>query len=200
MGDVDPNHRIRLFDDAGHAIGTLLRRYKALRVIAWLVGLGLIAWWAIDGGSEPYSSLDRAGWIVREHQTPVWIQGDWLSGEYRTCQMLTSTNGWFRFRTDGSLSPNSEAELRRLFCSATVHSASHTGANSAFSDFYDSLSRDDFNAASAAFDVDSSWHAVDRHFHVLSVRFNGRIDRPKDIFVSWRCQRREGSIACWALN
>ena len=45
----------------------------------------------VVGSLIGYQSLDKAGWLVHNHDTPVWIQGDWLVGEYRDCQMRTPT-------------------------------------------------------------------------------------------------------------
>ena len=32
--------------------------------------------------------LDESGYVVHNHDTPVWIRGEWLIGEYRNCSML----------------------------------------------------------------------------------------------------------------
>ena len=59
------------------------------------VGRGFIAvvalWVLAAVGLAGYASLDESGWIVHNHDTPVWVQGDWLVGEYRDCKMLTTT-------------------------------------------------------------------------------------------------------------
>ena len=34
-----------------------------------------------------YRLMDEHGWIEHEHDTPVWIQGEWLPDEYRACEM-----------------------------------------------------------------------------------------------------------------
>jgi hypothetical protein len=47
-------------------------------------------------GNAAYQSLNNEGWIPHTHDTPVWIDGDWIIGEYRECEMLTKANGWLR--------------------------------------------------------------------------------------------------------
>ena len=42
--------------------------------------IGVIAYWG-------YGWLDGNAWIERDHDTPVWIKGEWLVGEYRVCQI-----------------------------------------------------------------------------------------------------------------
>jgi hypothetical protein len=34
-----------------------------------------------------YRVMDNSGWIEHEHDTPVWIEGEWLPDEYRDCEM-----------------------------------------------------------------------------------------------------------------
>ena len=86
-------------------------------IIQWAVGLfvvGLIVALVVDG----YQSLDNSGWITHDHDTPVWIQGDWLVGEYRDCQMRTKTVPAQRKDLD------SLNELPRLFCAEDANGVS----------------------------------------------------------------------------
>ncbi len=156
----------------------------------WMVGLavvGVCGVLVIDG----YQGLDRAGWITHNHDTPVWIQGDWLVGEYRDCQMRTKTVPAQRKGLD------SLGKLPRLFCAQD--------ANGLF----------DFQRATALvspppdiqlppsgamyfFTVTGS--ELDHEFHAMPVRYYGRIDRQDKWVISWNCQRKNESLECKALN
>jgi len=64
----------------------VLEANRPLRVAAKAGGYaGLFLLVALTVAS--YESLDESGWITHDHDTPTWIQGDWLQGEYRTCDM-----------------------------------------------------------------------------------------------------------------
>jgi hypothetical protein len=41
---------------------------------------------------------------------------------------------------------------------------------------------------------------LDADFHLMPVRYNGRIDRLDKLVISWRCQRNSDSLTCNALN
>jgi hypothetical protein len=73
------------------------------------VGVVLAIWLVGAVGIGAYTSLDEAGWITHNHDTPVWIAGDWIIGEYRTCQLLTTTPIAGRVR-----SQEARTELPRL--------------------------------------------------------------------------------------
>lgn len=62
-----------------------------------LAGVAFIVVVSIIG----YESLDTSGWIKHNRDTPIWIKGDWMIGEYRNCQMLTTT---VRFRSQNRTS------------------------------------------------------------------------------------------------
>jgi len=47
--------------------------------------LGAVIYWG-------YGSLNENGWIEHAHDTPVWIKGEWLVGEYRLCRMPLMPN------------------------------------------------------------------------------------------------------------
>ena len=73
--------------------------------------------------------------------------------------------------------------------------------------FPDSVSDDDAVAAfSAAMHRDSQtdWTTLEKYFHVLPVRYLGRLARPEPDtgrgIISWRCQRNSDSLTCKALN
>lgn len=166
------------------ASDTALGRFILLAIVLAVAGEFLIT-----GYLALYQALDRAGWISHDHDTPVWIEGNWMSGEYRTCEMLTRTNP-----------ADSEAsELPRLFCSSVDHSPTHLDLESAVQDFFENLPDADFAHAMQALTVHQKWSSLSSYFHVLPVRYNGRISR-EYLFVSWHCQRESSSLTCWALN
>jgi hypothetical protein len=124
-----------------------------------------------------YQGIDESGWITHNHDTPVWIQGDWLVGEYRDCQMRTRTVPAQRKDLD------SLNELPRLFCAED--------ANGLF----------DFQHETALIPPPpDTANDLDRDFHVLPVRYFGRIDRQDKWVISWRCQRNSNSLTCKALD
>ena len=140
-----------------------------------------------------------------DHDTPVWIQGDWLVGEYRVCQMRTKMQ---------PADPDSLAKLPRLFCGQ------------------DSIGYVDFqletNSARQTALIPSgnvTDDAFDSYFHILPVSYFGSIktsdvkgfkydpngpDRYKDFIydydrsdkwvISWRCQRNAESLTCKSLD
>jgi len=139
------------------------------------------------------------------HDTPVWIQGDWLVGEYRVCQMRTKMQP-----TD----PDSQAKLPRLFCAQD---------DIGFVDFQLETGTSRHDALLSTGDVTAN--IFDSYFHVLPVRYYGSVntsevkgfvynpdgpDRFKDFIydydrtdkyvISWRCQRNSESLTCKALD
>lgn len=151
-----------------------------------VVLMGVVARPIYDVAGSIYESLNNAGWITHDHDTPVWIQGDWMAGEYRTCQLLTTTP-----MAGGVLSQEARAELPRLLCGRDP-SESIFGS---IVEFQNAVP----NVTVAQWDR-GDWSAFDSYFHVLPVRYNGRIERPDKWYVSWRCQRENASLTCKALN
>lgn len=149
-------------------------------VLRLIIILGLAGSAIYDG----YKGLDSAGWIVRNHDTPVWISGNWMVGEYRDCGMRTTTPP-----PGVTLSPQVKAELPRLFC------GKYGGG---WLEFLNSSS--DFAAADNAIISGGDWSEFDSEFHILPVLYHGRIDRPDAQVVEWRCQRLTASLECKALN
>lgn len=133
-----------------------------------------------------YQSLDQAGWITHNHDTPVWIQGDWMVGEYRDCGMLTTTSP-----AGTVLSQAVKAELPRLFCGKNWD-------GEGIAEFF--LAMPDYTSATDSVWGRADWKMLDRYFHTLPVSYYGRIDRPDSVFVWWRCQRNESALTCKALN
>ena len=43
--------------------------------------------WIETGEWNIYRLFDNYGWIEHDQDTPVWIKGEWLAGEYRVCQV-----------------------------------------------------------------------------------------------------------------
>ena len=142
-----------------------------------LVGYG------IYGG---YEWLDGNGWIPHDHDTPVWIHGDWIVGEYRHCGMRTTTP----FAGIVQLQ-EARADLPRLFCGKNW-------ADEGVSEFETAMP--DPDAAVNAVLGKGDWGALDKSFHILPVLYHGRIGRPDAVFVSWRCQRLSESLECKALD
>ncbi len=124
-----------------------------------------------------------------DHDTPVWIQGDWLVGEYRDCEMRTKTEP----KSDDSL--DALAKLPRLFCGDD---------SNGLVDFQREVNPALQGAQSLpygySFDTSVTAETLDRYFHTLPVRYFGRIDRQDKLVVSWRCQRNSGSLTCKALD
>jgi len=172
----------------------LHEKYEGIRVI-WTVvrfclGFGVVC---VIGGMAVagYQGIDESGWITHNHDTPVWIQGDWLVGEYRDCQMRTRTVPAQRKDLD------SLNELPRLFCAED--------ANGLF-DFQHETALipppPDTEAPppGAMYFLGVTANDLDRDFHVLPVRYFGRIDRQDKWVISWRCQRNSNSLTCKALD
>jgi len=152
-----------------------LERHETLRVVAKVLAyVALLFVVALVYAS--YQTLDNAGWITHNHDTPVWIQGDWLVGEYRVCNMLTTTPV-----VQGEHYSSEElAHLPRLFCNG---------------------SDDGYWKYAGAFEgTDLRWSAVSKDFHILPVKYFGRLERPDHWLISWRCQRNSDSLTCNALN
>jgi hypothetical protein len=135
---------------------------------------------------------DNAGYFPHFHDTPVWIQSDWLPGEFRRCQMITTTPF-----TGKQLSPAALAQLPRLFCSQVDDSGQVV--------FINSVAPEDSGAAfNAVWEVipDDLWSGglLRKYFHVLPVRYSGRIHRTDKWLLNWRCQRKSQSLVCKALD
>jgi hypothetical protein len=138
-----------------------------------------------------------------DHDTPVWIQGDWLVGEYRVCQMRTKTVPPQQKELD------SLNKLPRLFCGVD--------SNGLF-DFQRQTSPvsppPDIKAppdgSMYLFTVTAD--AFDSYFHILPVEYFGSIqpspdknfiydyDRTDKWVISWRCQRNSNSLTCKAVD
>ena len=161
-----------------------VRNCKGLvkKSVEWLVTGGLVIFglwllcylgiWAVG----LYKSLDNSGWIAHNHDTPVWIQGDWLVGEYRECDMQTTTTVF-----EGSHYNAEELKtLPRLFCGRAANGF--------------------FEWSETKTGTDVSWQTISGDFHTLPVSYFGRLERPDKWRVSWRCQRNSNSLTCKALN
>ncbi len=150
-------------------------------VIARIVVIAFIAFWV----TFPFwvhaakMTLDNSGWIPHSHDTPIWIQGDWLAGEYRICEMPGYLWGGL-------------PESAHLLCS----SGDPRAVEGVWPvEFRESLSSDE------AYRIDMGlWYGLERHFHVLPVKYWGRIDRTDRTGFSWRCQKEASGLECKALN
>jgi hypothetical protein len=139
-----------------------------------IIGLGTGYW-------NPYRLLDDYGWIEHDHETPVWIKGEWLAGEYRVCQM--------------PLLPRQQLpDSAHLLCGQGE--GENVKDKDAWSpDFIGSVPDHEFLGLMAG-----KWLAVETHFHILSVNYWGEIDRSDRTMFSWRCQRNSDSLTCKAMN
>lgn len=126
-----------------------------------------------------YGWLNEQGWIEREYDTSVWIQGNWLADEYRICEM--PGNLW------GEL-PDSA----HLLCGS--------GDPQVIEGVWPAEFRDSLTAQEAIQLQNGHWMGLERHFHVLPVHYWGRIDRTDRTTFSWRCQKTTSGIECKALN
>lgn len=155
------------------------------KTAGWLLFVGLVLW-AVDSGFDLLDeSLDTTGWILHSHDTPVWIAGDWMVGEYRNCQMQTTTPTM----VDVHYTMEELHDLPRLFCG-------NTSDGDGFREF--ALAAYNGNLFAAAAPSENTTNAD--LFHVLPVRYFGRLERPDRWMDRWRCQRENGSLTCWALN
>jgi hypothetical protein len=121
-----------------------------------------------------FHQLNESGYFAHDHDTPVWIKGSWMVGEYRKCSMMQKTKAY---------TPQEAQTFPRLLCSDDPSSP-------------DVLS--DFLASAPAADI--NWSIVGKSFHELPVKYYGRIDRSDPPNSDWRCQRLNGSLECKALN
>jgi hypothetical protein len=122
------------------------------------------------------NQLNEEGYFRHNHDTPVWIKGNWLQGEYRQCNMLTTTPAFAGSR----YSAEELTTFPRLFCAE---------GPDGLAQFSDALPG-----------TDASWAALGKDFHILPVRYYGKIERPDRWKVDWRCQRLSGSLECKALD
>lgn len=137
-----------------------------------LLILGAVAYWG-------YGWLNEQGWIEHDHDTPVWIKGEWLAGEYRVCQIPLVL---------GQSLPDSA----HLLCGQSQVMMEEDMWSP---DFIGGLSDHEFVELMAG-----QWSPLDQHFHVLPVHYWGMIDRRGRKMFSWRCQRNSDSLTCKALN
>jgi len=154
-----------------------------MRLVGWVLGAIVV----VSIGLTSYDSLDSSGWITHNHDTPVWISGDWIVGEYRDCGMLTKTQLTGSVRSQEVL-----AELPRLLCGREWDNAGLFEFENATTGLSE--------ATKSALWYGGDWSALDGYFHVLPVRYYGRIDRPDTVSDSWRCQRLSESLECKAIN
>lgn len=149
-------------------VGGLL---AALLIIVWVTS----PFW----GLSVFRALDDSGWIPHSHDTPVWIGGDWLTGEFRVCEMPGYL--W------GRLPANAH-----LLCS----SGDPRGVEGVWpAEFRTSLSTEESNQVASG-----SWDGLERHFHVLPIKYWGKIDRKDRLIFPWSCQRQSSGLKCWAIN
>lgn len=169
-----------ILSDFWPGLHRILEAKKGLRILAKAGGYAILAFLVVIA-LYGYQTLDRAGYVAHNHDTPVWIAGDWMVGEYRLCDMPVKTT--------------------RLFC------GKDTVAGHGIPGFVDSVSEADADKALEAGMTRNSQTdltPLEKYFHVLPVRFNGRLERPErdrdGEVLSWRCQRERDSLTCNALD
>ena len=145
----------------------------AKRPFKWAVGLVVASSLAVAG----YQFADQKDRVMHSQNTPVWVQGDWMVGEFRNCDMPLGTT--------------------RLFCGKSPVNGSRVAT------FPESVSdRDLSTAVVAAYnrETQTDWSALDRYFKILPVRFFGRLQRPESDRLmgtfTWRCQRKTKRLTC----
>lgn len=156
-----------------------------LKAVAWVFAIIF----GVVGAVAGYGSLDQGGWITHDATTPVWIQGDWMIGEYRDCQMRTRTAPPSRKELD------TLSRLPRLFCAED--------ANGLF-DFQREKNPPSHEISApppgAMYLIGVTSTALDHDFHLMPIHYAGRIDRKDKWVVDWHCQRLSASLECKALN
>ena len=156
-------------------IGRWIVAWAAVIFVVWvIVAVGLVL-----HPRSVYAYFDRLGWITHNHDTPVWIQDDWLVGEYRNCEMRTKTQ-------EQSVVDDLD-KLPRLFCGKEDDG------------FFLFLLQTSL-LLPADTHVGVTGYEVDSEFHTFPVRYHGRIDRRDKYVISWKCQRLSASLECWAVN
>lgn len=149
----------------------------------------LLAIVAVGVGAAVWSGVDRFGYMTHDHDTPVWIQGDWMVGEYRHCQMRTKTVPPKRKDLD------SLDKLPRMFCGQD--------ANGLF-DFQREIDPPSHDVQAppegTIYLIGVTSAANEQNFHLMPVRYWGRIDRQDKWIISWQCLRKAESLECKALN
>lgn len=124
-----------------------------------------------------------------DHDTPVWIQGDWLVGEYRDCQMRTKTV------PEQVTGLDSLDKLPRLFCAGDAN-----GLLDFQSEIAPPTREVQIPPQGSMYFIGVTASELDHDFHVLPVSYFGRIDRKDKLVITWRCQRKSGSLTCKALD
>ena len=152
------------------------KRVDFTDVMAWMIVVVWIVFWLT--ASFWVGMVDDSGWIPHSHDTPVWIGGEWLTGEYRVCKM--------------PLMPRHNLPSSAHLLCGQIYDQD---VDAWPVDFIGSIPNHDFYEL-----MGSNWAAVDQYFHVLPVKYWGRIDRTGRLNFSWRCQRQESGLVCDAIN
>ncbi len=163
---------------------------QASKGVLKTIGWALFAFFAGVIAINSYSDLDSSGWIPHDHDTPVWIQGDWLVGEYRDCQMRTKTVA------GGDKTLDNLNRLPRLFCGKDANGLfdfQHTNGA-------EPPPPDQVPPEGAMYLYTVTGDELEQDFHVMPVRYDGRIDRIDKWVIAWRCQRLSASLECKALD
>jgi hypothetical protein len=120
----------RGFADFGCWVGECATSFLRLTktFLGWAVAIAIL--WGLTIGT--YRIANDAGWIMHDHDTPVWMDGNWLVGEFRYCQMLTTTP-----RFGGTMPAGIRPDLPRMFCG--THGAGGVVIGHQKADKYDQL-------------------------------------------------------------
>lgn len=164
------------------------RSRSKVEVVGRILAVVAIVIWVVACGFEKEiynaakGSLDDSGWIEHSHDTPIWIGGDWMVGEYRVCQMPVMWNLTLPHSIHLICGQDFKPDLEQPWPP----------------DFQNSISSHDLYEL-----IDGHWDAVDHVFHVLPVKYWGRIDRKRtedQVTFAWRCQREANELECKAIN
>ena len=162
------------------------RKYKPTALLLALVGAGVVAsaiW--IYG----WKALDRLGWISHDRDTPVWIGGDWMIGEYRKCQMRLEA-------TPGTIEIEQREEQPTLYCGEHANGVAEYEAARARE-----TPRGEDIEVSGKMKATPDAKAGDEHgFHVMPVQFFSRTENLEKAPLAWRCRRNSDSLTCKAAD
>ncbi len=126
-----------------------------------------------------YGLLDESGWIQHSHDTPVWIEGEWLTSEYRGCKM--PGRAWGELPT-----------YAHLLCGKGLQNIDDAWP----APFRNGLSPEEYVGVFSK----GHWDTAEHYFHVLPVRYWGKINRLDRDTFSWSCQKQESGLVCYAVN
>jgi hypothetical protein len=106
---AQPVSKMDSVEDA--SVGDIVSVFVGVIFLAGIVLTALVVVGLIFSVGPAYKPLDKTGWISHDHDTPVWIQGNWMIGEYRVCELAESS----------ASAEKTPAKVPSLFCGKTDH-------------------------------------------------------------------------------